>query len=128
MVLVRYCLPISPFNLLIKIPSNQKCWCYKFIFSSTTSNVSYMSAKDCANLYIFTVSLFIVCQMKQCIVLKVQCLYLRRSIYVLWFFCQTGIKEWHNIPRKPKIKYRISVSKKWYMVSPWNHREVRRTS
>ena len=38
-----------------------------------------MSAKDCANLYIFTVSLFIVCQMKQCIVLKVQCLYLQRS-------------------------------------------------
>ena len=38
-----------------------------------------MSAKDRSNLYIFTVALFIVCQMKQCIVLKVQCFYLRRS-------------------------------------------------
>ena len=38
-----------------------------------------MSAKDRANLYIFTVVLFIVSQMKQCIVLKVLCFYLRRS-------------------------------------------------
>ena len=38
-----------------------------------------MSAKGCANLFIFTVALFIVCQMTQCIALKVQCFYLRRS-------------------------------------------------
>ena len=41
--------------------------------------LSFMSAKDRANLYIFTAALFTVCQMTQCIVLKVQCFYLRRS-------------------------------------------------
>ena len=41
--------------------------------------LSFMCAKDRANLYIFTVALLIVCQMKQCIVLKVLCFYLRRS-------------------------------------------------
>ena len=38
-----------------------------------------MRAKYRANLYIFTVVLFIVCQMTQCIVLKVLWFYLRRS-------------------------------------------------
>ena len=38
-----------------------------------------MSAKDRANLYIFTVALFIVCHMTQCIVLKVHFFYLRRG-------------------------------------------------
>ena len=38
-----------------------------------------MSAKDRANLNIFTAALFIVCQMKQCILLKVLCFYPRRS-------------------------------------------------
>ena len=41
--------------------------------------LSFMSAKDRANLCIFTAALFTVCQMTQCIVLKVQCFYLRRS-------------------------------------------------
>ena len=38
-----------------------------------------MSAKECANLYNFTVALFIVCQMRQYIVLKVLYFYLQRS-------------------------------------------------
>ena len=38
-----------------------------------------MSAKDRANLYIFTVALFIVCQMTNYIVLKVRCFYFRGS-------------------------------------------------
>ena len=38
-----------------------------------------MTAKDRANLYYFTIALFIVCQMKQCLVLKVLCFYLRRN-------------------------------------------------
>ena len=38
-----------------------------------------MSAKERANLYNFTVALFIVCQMRQCIVLKVLYFYLQRS-------------------------------------------------
>ena len=33
---------------------------------------NFISAKDCASLYIFTVVLFIECRMTQCIVLKVQ--------------------------------------------------------
>ena len=37
----------------------------------------FMSAKDCLNLIIFTVALFIVCQTTQCIVLAVQGSYLR---------------------------------------------------
>ena len=41
--------------------------------------LSFMSAKDRANLYIFTAALFTVCNMTQCIVLKVQCFCLRRS-------------------------------------------------
>ena len=41
--------------------------------------LSFMSAKERANLYIFTVALFIVCQMKQCIVLKALYFYLQRS-------------------------------------------------
>ena len=42
--------------------------------------LSFMSAKDRANLYIFTAALFTVCQMMQCIiVLKVQRFCLRRS-------------------------------------------------
>ena len=47
-----------------------------------------MSAKDRAHLYIFTVALFIVYQMTQCIVLKVF-----GEAKVLWFFCQQGIKR-----------------------------------
>ena len=39
-----------------------------------------MRVKDRANLYNFIVALFIVFHMTQCIVLKVQCFYLRRSI------------------------------------------------
>ena len=38
-----------------------------------------MTAKDRANLYIFIVALFMVCQMMQCIVLKVHCFYFGRS-------------------------------------------------
>ena len=38
-----------------------------------------MSAKDPGNLNIFTVALFTVFQMTQCIVLIVQCFYLQRS-------------------------------------------------
>ena len=38
-----------------------------------------MIGKARANLYIFTVSVFIVCQMTQCIVLKVECFDLRRN-------------------------------------------------
>ena len=45
--------------------------------------LSFMSAKDRANLYIFTAALFVRCQMTQYIVLKVQCSYLRRSKYTL---------------------------------------------
>ena len=41
--------------------------------------LSFMGAKDRANLYIFKVALFTVCQMTQCIVLKVQCFHLRRK-------------------------------------------------
>ena len=37
-----------------------------------------MRSKDRANLYIFKVALFIVCQMMQVIVLKVQCFYFWR--------------------------------------------------
>ena len=57
-----------------QISSNQKSFSAQQLLK-----LSFMSAKDCANLYIFTVALFIVCQMTQCIVLKVLCLYLRRS-------------------------------------------------
>ena len=39
--------------------------------------LSFMRAKDCVNLNIFTVALFIVCQTTQCIVLAVQCFYAR---------------------------------------------------
>ena len=38
-----------------------------------------MSAKNLAHLYIFTVVLSIVCQITQCIVLKVLCFYIWRS-------------------------------------------------
>ena len=41
--------------------------------------LSFMCSKDRVNLSIFTVALFIVCQMTQCIVLTVQCFYLWRS-------------------------------------------------
>ena len=68
-----------PTNCMKQISSNQKFWYYQIIFSLTTWKLSFMSANDHANLYIFTRDLFIVCQMTQCIVLKVQCFYLRRS-------------------------------------------------
>ena len=42
--------------------------------------VSFIRAKVRPNLNIFTVALIIVCQMTQCIVLKVQSFYVRRSI------------------------------------------------
>ena len=75
MVLVKYCLPVV-WNkyLLIKnfdITNSFSAW--KIL------TLSFMSVKDCASLHIFTVVLFIVCQMTRCIVLKVQFLYLRRS-------------------------------------------------
>ena len=35
-----------------------------------------MSTKDCGSLNVFTVALFIVCHVTQCIVLPVQCFYL----------------------------------------------------
>ena len=41
--------------------------------------LSFMSEKDCVNWNIFTIALFIVCQITQCIVLTVQCFYLRRN-------------------------------------------------
>ena len=41
--------------------------------------LSFVSAKDCTNLYIFTAALFTVCQMTHCIALNVQCFNLRRS-------------------------------------------------
>ena len=66
-----------------KISSNQKFWYYKIIFSSTTPilspRLSFWSAEDCENLYIFTVALLGVCWKTQCIVLKVQRFYLCRS-------------------------------------------------
>ena len=46
-----------------------------------------MSAKDCVNLNIFTLALFLVCQTTQCIVLIVQYLSVGKP-----FFCQQGIK------------------------------------
>ena len=52
--------------------------------------VSFMRAKDRANLYIFTVALFIPCQMTQYIVLKVQCFCLRRSICPLVLLSTRG--------------------------------------
>ena len=54
--------------------------------------VSFMRAKDRADLCIFTVALFIVCQMMQCILLKVQCFYLRRSICPLILLSIRGKK------------------------------------
>ena len=54
-----------------KISSNQK---FRQLLK-----LSFMSAKDRGRLYIFTVALPIVCQMTQCIVLKVLCFYIQRS-------------------------------------------------
>ena len=71
-------------NWMKQISSMQKVWNYEIIFSSTTPmhflKVSFIRAKDRANLNIFTVALIIVCQMTQCIVLNVQSIYVRRSI------------------------------------------------
>ena len=71
-------------NWMKQISSMQIVWNYKIIFSSTTPmlflKVSFIRAKDRPNLNIFTVALIIVCQMTQCIVLKVQSFYVRRSI------------------------------------------------
>ena len=70
-------------NCMKQIPSNQKLWYYKTIFSLRTPmlspKLSFIRAKDRVNLYIITAALFTLCQMTQCIVLKVQCFYLWRS-------------------------------------------------
>ena len=47
------------------------------------------------NLNIFTVTLFLVCQTAQCIVLIKQ-----YSMQILLFFCQQGIKGCHNTPQR----------------------------
>ena len=53
--------------------------------------LSFMNAKDHVNLNIFLVALFIVCLTTQCVVLTVQCFFLRRNIGPS-FFCQQRIK------------------------------------
>ena len=47
------------------------------------------------NLNIFTVTLFLVCQTAQCIVLIIQ-----YSMQILLFFCQQGIKGCQNTPQR----------------------------
>ena len=42
-------------------------------------------------------------------------------------FVNKGKKGSHNIPRKPEIKARESVSRRCYIGNSWNHREVLRT-
>ena len=70
-------------NCLNKYLPTKSFWYYKTIFSSTTPmlslKLSFMSAKDRVNLNIFSVTLFILWQRNQCIVLTVQCFYLWRN-------------------------------------------------
>ena len=61
-----------------------------FVYNMSSLKLSFMSAKNCVHLNIFTVALFIICQATQCIVLSVQHFYLRRNKGL--FFCQQGIK------------------------------------
>ena len=71
-------------------------WYYKIIFSSTTTmfslKLSFMSAEYRVNLNNFPAALFIVWQMIQCILLTVQCFYLRRNKGPL-FLLSTRNKE-----------------------------------
>ena len=62
-----------------QISSNQNFDITESFSARQLLKLSFMSAKDRANLYIFTVAFLIVRQMKQCIVLRVLCFYLRRS-------------------------------------------------
>ena len=78
-VLVKYHLPI----VWKKYLPNKNIWYCKIVFGLTTPmlspKLSFMRAKDRVNLNIFTVALFTVSQMMQCILLTVQCFYLRRN-------------------------------------------------
>lgn len=79
---------VSSSSCLKEISSNYKYLILQIIFCSKVPVLSlkllFMSAKDRVNLIIFAVTLFMVCQMKQPIVLAVQC-FIWRETKVLLF-------------------------------------------
>ena len=76
--------------------------------------LSLMSSKDRVVLNFSTVVLFIVWHTVW--------------LTVWWHSVKEGYKGCHNTPRKLEIKSRKSVSQRCYIVSPWNHGEVLRSS
>ena len=89
--------------------------------------VSFMRVKDLANLHIFTVNLFIPYQMRQYIILKVQCSYLWRSTCHLVLLSTKDKRIAITVPENQKLNIGNQYQKDaTYIVCPWNQREVRR--
>ena len=101
-------------NIVYQLFETKNFWYNKTIVSLTTPmfslKLSFMSARDCVNLNIFTVALFIVWQTTHCIVLTVQYLYLPRNKGPSVLLSTKNKRVPTNIPRKLEIKSRESAS------------------
>ena len=79
MVLGKYHVPFVWNKYLL----TKNIWYYKIIFNTTTPllslKLSFMSDEDRINFDIFSVALLAVCQSAHCVLLSVQCFYLRRN-------------------------------------------------
>ena len=86
---------------------------------------SAMRVKDCASLYIVIVAVY---SMSEYAVYCIESEMFLPSEKQRSFgsFVKKELKDCHKVPGKPKIKYSKSISKRCYIVSPWNHREVER--
>ena len=78
-----------------------------------------MNAKGRVNLNIFTLALFIVCQMTQCILLKSQCFYLRRNKGPLVLLSTRNKRIAITLHENQRLILEINI-KRGYMVSPHN--------
>ena len=83
--------------------------------------LSFVSAKDRVNWNIFTLALLIVCQLTQCIVLIVQCFYLRRNKGLSVLLSAKDKRVAISFHENQRLNLGIQYHKDATKVAPKNH-------